>query len=97
MPMEDLTTRCAKDTESIGCGGVVNCGRVAVLAGGGWAVLLLLAVVTALATGFAPPVPRPKSPANPPPKGYVCFRADRPIQVDGKLDDRGLGEGRLDG
>jgi hypothetical protein len=28
-----------------------------------------------------------KSPTPPAPKGYVCYRASRPIEVDGRLDD----------
>jgi predicted metalloprotease with PDZ domain len=35
------------------------------------------------------PAPKPDDKASslPPPKGYVCFRAPGPIQIDGRLDD----------
>lgn len=44
-------------------------------------------LAAAMAAGFAPLVASPKAAAHPAPKGYVCFRAERPIEVDGKLDD----------
>ncbi|MHB1560155.1 MAG: carbohydrate-binding family 9-like protein [Isosphaeraceae bacterium] len=53
-----------------------------------WAATCLGPILAAaMAAGFAPPTASPKGTAHPAPKGYVCFRTDRPIQVDGKLDD----------
>ncbi len=37
---------------------------------------------------FPPPRPADKVSPPPPPKGYVCYRASRPIQIDGRLDDK---------
>jgi predicted metalloprotease with PDZ domain len=34
----------------------------------------------------APPL-QPKAAALPPPKGYVCYRPQTPLQIDGRLDD----------
>jgi hypothetical protein len=56
-----------------------------------FSAVLILAALGVLAC-LAPEPPEPPIPAATPaayvpPRGYVCYRADRPIAVDGKLDD----------
>jgi hypothetical protein len=52
------------------------------------AILLILpAAAMPPAAAFPPTEPAGKI-AWPPPKGYVCYRASRPIRVDGRLDDK---------
>jgi hypothetical protein len=54
-----------------------------------WALVPVLAV-TALrsSAAYPPPEQAGTSTHQPPPKGYVCYRASRPIHVDGRLDDK---------
>ncbi len=68
-----------------------------------WGLLLLVALTTfagavrsesnpgegtVAEAAFPPPPPKTLKTAPPPaPKGYVCYRASKPIQLDGKLDD----------
>ena len=48
---------------------------------------LLVAVLAVLPHGRAAPEPPPLLDPWPHPRGYVCYRAAKPINVDGKLDD----------
>src|SRR2546430_567437 len=61
-------------------------------------ICLVVLVVPFLAGRLLPPgegFPMPDAPARPqraaapylPPKGYICYRADGPVRIDGRLDD----------
>jgi predicted metalloprotease with PDZ domain len=47
----------------------------------------ILKPVTAPPASRDAPEPEHKTTSLPPPKGYVCFRANGPIRIDGRLDD----------
>jgi hypothetical protein len=67
---------------------IVKTGR-RIVAYGTWAVLLSFVATTMPSSdAFPPPDQDEKGALPPPPKGYVCYRASRPIQVDGRLDDQ---------
>ncbi|HKI17212.1 MAG TPA: carbohydrate-binding family 9-like protein, partial [Isosphaeraceae bacterium] len=60
-----------------------------------WTALFFGVMAVLAATGFhgnagatgQAPAPAVKAPSFPAPKGYVCYRAMTPIQLDGRLDD----------
>ena len=54
-----------------------------------WPLLLALAATTIPSSAADPPAKAEKKIAlPPPPKGYVCYRRTRPIQIDGRLDEK---------
>jgi Carbohydrate family 9 binding domain-like len=66
----------------------VRCGRRIVAHGAGVLLLVSVAAVLPSSGAFPPPKQVDKITPPPPPKGYVCYRTSRPIQVDGRLDDK---------
>jgi predicted metalloprotease with PDZ domain len=48
---------------------------------------LLAEIFKPIAAATSPPKPAGAVALPPAPKGYVCYRASRPIQIDGRLDD----------
>ena len=63
-------------------------GRRIVAHGAGVLLLASFAAVLPSSGAFPPPKQVAKVMPPPPPKGYVCYRTSRPIQVDGRLDDK---------
>jgi Carbohydrate family 9 binding domain-like len=49
---------------------------------------LLAEIFKPIAATTSPAKPAGTVAVPPPPKGYVCYRASRPIQIDGRLDDK---------
>src|SRR6202022_37734 len=50
-------------------------------------ILALLVLLHASPTATSEPTPLAKVEPYLPPKGYVCYRADKPIKIDGRIDE----------